>query len=85
MSEISGVFEVNASHTFDAQADVDGLTHDEIAELVYQLDPGISICHQCAHDINDPEPGELVAFVVDGVEYVRSQDGRSWVTEGGRG
>lgn len=38
-----------------------------------------------AREIDDPEPGELVSFTVDGVLYVRSQDGRSWVTEGGRG
>lgn len=70
MAEISGVFEVNAGHVVDFTADVDNLTPDQIAQLLYERDPGISICHQCAHDIDDPEPGDLAGFTVDGVEYV---------------
>lgn len=80
MADISAVFEVNGSHVIDFTADVHGLDPEQIADLVYQSDPGISVCHQCAHEIDDPESGDLAGFTVDGVEY--HQVNGEWVKTG---
>lgn len=80
MTEITAVFEVNASHVVDITADVDGRTPGEIAELLYGEDPGVSLCHACATGIT-AESGDLVSFTVDGVTY--EPDGNGWkVVEG---
>jgi len=76
MSEISATFEVNAGHSIDVTADTKGLTLDQIAEMLYERDPGISLCHECAHEINEPESGDLIGFTVDGVAY--EPDGDGW-------
>ena len=80
MSKVSGSFEVNASNWAEVEFDTDGLSPDEIVQKLYEEHPGISVCHQCANDIEDPELGDVVGFTVDGVEYIRL-DGE-WVCSG---
>lgn len=68
---VSATYEVDAGTAASGEVDIAGLSPDEIAELADQLHPGISVCHQCAHEISDPEVGEMTSLVVDGVEYVK--------------
>lgn len=79
MSEITVVFEVFAGTSADLKRDVSGMSPDELAAVVeVEAETNVSLCHECARDVNDPQVGEMVAFVVDGVEYARDDDG-NWV------
>lgn len=82
MAEIRGVFEVFAGTTADLTRDVKGLSPNAMAELVErEAQTCVSLCHECAHDVNDPQVGDMVAFTVDGVEY-HQVDGQ-WVKSDG--
>lgn len=73
--DISATFEVNAGTTSDHRFDITGMTPDEIAKKIEDDAPGISLCHQCARDVVDPEPGELTSFYIDGRSYSKQADG----------
>lgn len=78
MARITASFSVNAGAYGEGNADVTGLTPDEIAELVWAVvDAYPSVCHQCANSVIDPEIDELTAFAVDGVHYEKVDD--HWV------
>lgn len=77
-SHITAVFDVRAGTNADVMLHVAGMSPDEIAERVERAaQPYVSVCHQCAHNIIDPEVGDLVSFTVGNVDYVQ-QDGK-WV------
>lgn len=78
MAKITATFTVNAGTYAEGVLNVAGLTPDDIALKVEgELDVDTSVCHQCSHNISDPEPGDLTGFAVDGVEY-ELRDGH-WV------
>jgi hypothetical protein len=78
MSEITAVFEVFAGLTEDIRLDVKDLSPEQMADKIERSTAaGVSLCHECAHEVNDPQVGDLVAFTVDGVEYSK-RDGE-WV------
>lgn len=63
-------YSVEASTAQDIELpDIAGLSLEEIATLVDRNAPGISLCHECAHQVSDPELGELTAMTVNGVCY----------------
>jgi hypothetical protein len=73
------VYEVFAGTVHDDEADLDGLTPDEMALRINETaEPYVSVCHQCADSIDDPQVGDLVAFMVNGTEYTQDDDGK-WV------
>lgn len=75
---VTGTFAVDAGTNGKARIDVAGLTPDEVAELfIRESDAYAGVCHQCAHNIDNPEVGDLVSFTVDGVSY-EFRDGH-WV------
>lgn len=76
MSEIDAYFAVGGSTWRGLRFDAEGKTPDEIAALIEREFDGVSLCHQCISDCEDPE-AELSGFSVDGVEYLQ-RDG-SWV------
>jgi hypothetical protein len=78
MATIRGTFEVGAGAVGEVDIDVTGMTPDEIAQAFDDAaDVDTSLCHQCAHVIEDPQVGDLVSFTVDGVSY-EQRDGK-WV------
>lgn len=68
MATVDAYYAVSGSTYRQVTVDTEGKTADEIAQLVDRQFGGISLCHQCSGDCQDPE-GELVGFHVDGVEY----------------
>ncbi len=68
MSEISAYFAVGGSTWRGLAADVEGKTPDQIADLIDREFSGISLCHQCSSECEDPE-ADLTGFTVDGVDY----------------
>ncbi len=80
-SEIVAHFTVVGGTSIDVRLNTIGLSTEEIA---YKLERDIgyvdSLCWECASKINDPDIGELTAFEVDGVEYVKDKDGL-WVED----
>lgn len=77
MAHVGASFAVNAGTYAEGELDLSGLSPDQMAERIWELDIDVSLCHQCANGLSDPEPSELVGFNVDGVEYVE-RDGH-WV------
>jgi hypothetical protein len=81
LAKIIAAYAISAGGWAEGELDVEGLTPDEMAELVEQtLDPEVSVCHQCAHRISDPEPSAMVGFTVDGVDY-EQRDGHWEVSD----
>lgn len=68
MSEISAYFAVGGSTWRGVQVDTEGKTSDEIADLIDREFSGVSLCHQCASECEDPE-AELTGFTLDNVDY----------------
>lgn len=82
LSKITASYAISAGGWAEGALDLEGLTPDQMAELIEQtLDPEVSVCHQCAHRISDPEPDEMTGFSVDGVHYEKRGD--HWRPEGG--
>lgn len=80
MKKYTAVYEVFAGTVVDNEADLEGLTPGEMAERINATaEPYVSVCHQCADSIDDPQAGDLVAFTVDGVEYTRRDGDGEWV------
>lgn len=78
LAKVSASYAISAGGWAKGELDVDGLTPDQMAELIEQtLDPEVSVCHQCAHRISDPEAYEMTGFTVNGVDY-EHRDGH-WV------
>jgi hypothetical protein len=46
---------------------------------------GVSLCHECGHEISGPEIGELLSFTVNGVDYERDDETGHWVASGDGG
>jgi hypothetical protein len=79
MTTVTATFEVSAGHTADSELDVANMTPNEIAAWLDENGAdGISLCHQCGHDINDPQIGKLVEFEVDGRHYVFNDNTGNW-------
>lgn len=79
MKKYTAVYEVFAGTVVGNEAELDGLTPDEMAERIdTAAKPYVGLCHQCSRDISDPQIGDLVAFIVDGVEHTQD-DGGKWV------
>lgn len=73
MAKIIASFAVHATTTVTVTLDVKGMSPDDIAEALEDLDPYVSVCHQCAQHISGPERGELDVFAVDGVKYIHDE------------
>lgn len=69
-SSVTGVFTVNAGAARDVEMVVDGLALEQVAQVIYEQAEGISLCHQCAHEMSDPEFGDLTQITVDERTYV---------------
>lgn len=75
LTDITATFEVAAGTTGDYRLDITGMTPDQIAEALHNDAPGISLCHQCAPSVVDPESGDLASFYIDGKSYSMQDDG----------
>jgi hypothetical protein len=79
---VVGVFTINGSATRGVEM-ADGLTVEQVAERMYAEAEGVSLCHQCAGEIDDPELGDLTQLVIDGKVYVpgevRGSGDETWV------
>jgi hypothetical protein len=78
VSRVSASFSVGAGTWAEGEIDTDGMSLDDIAEAVYEIHPGISLCHQCAGELSDPEVVELTSFTLDGTEYTYNEDTGKW-------
>ena len=76
MSKIVAAYTVTGGTARVFNLDVTDKTPDEIAALLDREFDGVSMCHQCAPECEDPE-GELSSFTIGGVDYER-RDGQ-WV------
>lgn len=72
--KVVGVWEVNASHTEEVEVPATAVTPDEIADAVDFAAAGVSVCHQCASDVDGAELGDLVSFTMGNVDYVKRGD-----------
>ncbi len=77
MSKIVASFTVTGGTARTFNLDIADKTPGEIADLLDREFDGVSLCHQCSPECEDPE-GELSSFTIDGVDYER-RDGH-WVT-----
>lgn len=79
--EFRGAFTVGAGATQDGTVvvDPDHLDPEVVAELIEQAAPGISLCHDCATELHDPELKELTAFEIAGRRF--SLTAGRWVEE----
>lgn len=75
LTDVSATFEVGAGTVADYQLDIFNKTPDEIANEIQNDAPGISLCHQCARDVVDPEAGKLTSFYINGKSYSLKGDG----------
>jgi hypothetical protein len=78
MAEIGAFYAVTGSTARTLQLDVEGKTPGEIADMLEEHFDGISMCHQCAPECQDPE-AELNGFHLDGVDYERELETGHWV------
>lgn len=76
MSEVSAYFTVTGSTGRRITIDAEGKTPEEIAALIDDQFDGVSLCHQCNSECEDPS-GELTGFTLDSVEY--EERGGWWV------
>ncbi|GLZ34849.1 hypothetical protein Lesp02_70360 [Lentzea sp. NBRC 105346] len=68
-ANIIATFAVYAGTTVEFELDVEGMTDQEIAEAVEAASGDhidTRLCHQCAHNVVDPEAQELTGLTVDG-------------------
>lgn len=80
MTNYRAIYEVFASTVADGEAELTGMTPEVMAQRIDEIaEPYVSVCHQCSDSVNDPQVGDLVAFIVDGVEYTEV-DGK-WVAD----
>lgn len=72
-TEIIATYAVHAGAT--AIARLDDVTDPDLVALYLSDDvqPDLSVCHQCADNIIDPEVGHLMSFMVNGVTYERER------------
>lgn len=76
MAEVVASFEVLAGTATTLTLDVAGLTPRALAAMIEEnAVVDLSLCHECAHRISDPDSGELTGFTVDGVNYERTPFG----------
>lgn len=78
MAGIDAYYSVTGSTARSLQLDVEGKTPGEIADMLEAHFDGVSMCHQCAPDCQDPE-AELQGFHLDGVDYERDTQTGHWV------
>lgn len=76
-STVTGVFRVNAGAARDVEMVVDGLALEQVAQALYDQAEGISLCHQCAREMSDPELGDLTQITIDERIYV-PDDADGW-------
>jgi hypothetical protein len=69
--KVGGYFEVAGGTYDEIELDTEKMTPAEIATALAGQAGGVSLCHQCAHEISDPQVGDLVEFTVGGQTYVR--------------
>jgi len=67
--KVAGSFAVHGGTYTEVEIDVTGLTVDQIAEVL-ENESYVSLCHECAGKVSDPEVGEMTSLEIDGVEYV---------------
>jgi hypothetical protein len=75
---VSGTFAVAGSTWREIQLDVAGMSPAQIAVALEEQADGVSLCHQCGPECEDPELDGLTSMNVAGVEYVRDDTG-AWV------
>jgi hypothetical protein len=81
MKHFTAVYEVVAGTPYVGEAELEGLSPDDMAIAIDQVsEPNPSVCHQCADGIDDPQVGDLVGFVIDGKSYMRQDDG-TWIED----
>lgn len=81
MAKVSATWAVEAGTYAEGELDLTGLSADQVAALIdTELDPDVSVCHQCGDGVIDPQVGELTGFTVDGQHYTRDPEGqwRKW-------
>lgn len=69
MSRIFAAFAVNAGTAIEFELDITGMSDEQIVQAVEEASGEhlyVSVCHQCAQNISDPEAGDLVGLTVDG-------------------
>jgi hypothetical protein len=86
VADIVATYAVHAGTT--ATLDLEDATDPDLVALYLIEDAGelidTSVCHQCAHNVVDPEVGELTGFTIDGRSYERDEETGHWVpAEGG--
>jgi hypothetical protein len=75
-AEVTATFAVSGGHTAKGRLNLLDLSPTEIAERIHlQLPASVVLCHECAHEVVDPELGELTGFEVGGTEFVRTARG----------
>jgi hypothetical protein len=75
---VVGVWPVEGSHVEDHTLNVpDPLDPAKVEKLLDAAVQGVSLCHECGHDVNNAMLGQLVSMTIGDVDYERHADG-SW-------
>ena len=69
MTTVRGSWKVEAGNSAEFDIDTAGKTPEEVAYLLDERHPGVSVCHQCDDDVTDPELGDLTEFEMNGKTY----------------
>lgn len=81
MAEIVATYAVHAGTTVTVE--LDDVTDPDLVALYLVEDAGglvdVSVCHQCARSVIDPEAGDLIGFTIAGVTYERDEETGHWV------
>lgn len=79
MADIVATYAVHAGTT--ATVRLGDVTDPDMVALYLSDDvqPDVSVCHECADNIIDPEVAHLVSFTVDGVAYEQDKETGHWV------
>lgn len=68
---VVATFEVFGGYTEVIELpDITGMSVDQIVDVANVNVSGISLCHECGHEINDPSLGDVTSLVINDVDYV---------------
>lgn len=85
VADVIATFAVHAGTTATVQ--LDDVTDPDMVALYLIEDTGelvdVSVCHQCAQSVVDPEVGELAGFTIAGVTYEKDEETGHWVPSDG--
>lgn len=73
--DVEATFSVVGGNAETVTVDVDGKTLEQVALAVLEGAQGISLCHECGHQISDPCQEDVTGMRFEGQDYAPNPDG----------